>query len=386
MKPSMPPLRPLPSWFFLSFGCALGVVSPLAQANDWLTCTALTDDSERLACFDQKAKQFADPLTLQSPPPGPAVVEVLKAEEPEPETPVVSAAQRAEAQPSEITRFWDLEHATSRDTFELRAYRPVSLGFTGGTPVNRQPSTPAAGHTAASPVAYQPGEVKLNLSVRTKLVSGLLRRGDDPLRDSLWFGYTQQSHWQLFNQAISRPFRSTDHQPDLTYVFPHFISLPGGWTYRMTGVGIEHQSNGQSLPLSRSWNRTYLIAAADHIADNGDRFTLQARVWKRVRESESRDDNPDISDYVGRGELIGRWSFDTGVGEDMVVHTLSTTLRHSLRGNGRGSAKLEYLRSIGRADSGLRFHVQLFKGYGDSLLDYNVNRTALTAGLSLVDW
>jgi phospholipase A1/A2 len=367
-------------------GLAIAVVSPFAQANDWLTCTALTDDAKRLACFDQKAKQFADPVVLQIPPPEPAVVDVLSAKPPEPEPPVVSAAQRADAQPSEITRFWDLEHATSRDTFELRAYRPVSLSFTGGTPVNRQPSTPAEGHTVASPVAYQPGEIKLNLSVRTKLVSGLLRRGDDPLRDSLWFGYTQQSHWQLFNEPLSRPFRSTDHQPDLTYVFPHFISLPGGWTYRMTGVGMEHQSNGQSLPLSRSWNRTYLIAAADKIADNGDRFTLQARVWNRMGEAAGQDDNPDMSDYVGRGELIGRWSFDTGIGEDAVLHTLAATLRHTLRANGRGSAKLEYLRSIGRADSGLRFHVQLFRGYGDSLLDYNINRTALTAGLSLVDW
>jgi phospholipase A1 len=368
------------------FAVGLTAASPFVHANDWLTCTAQTNDAERLACFDQKAKQFADPVTLQLPEAQPAVVDVLEAAPAETDPPVVSAAQRADAQPSEITRFWDLEHATSRDTFELRAYRPVSLSFTGGTPVNRQPSTPAEGHTAASPVAYQPGEVKLNLSVRTKLVSGLLRRGDDPLRDSLWFGYTQQSHWQLFNKPLSRPFRNTDHQPEITYIFPHFLSLPGGWNYRMTGVGIEHQSNGQSLPLSRSWNRAYLMAAADKIADNGDRFTLQARFWKRISEDDSVDDNPDISDYVGRGELIGVWSFDKGVGEDAVLHTLSATLRHTLRSNNRGSIKLEYLRSIGGVDSGLRFHVQLFKGYGDSLLDYNVDRTALTAGLSLVDW
>lgn len=368
------------------FALGVAAASPLAHANDWLTCTAQTDGAQRLACFDEKAKQFADPLVLQAPPPAPAAVDALAATPPEAPPPVVSAAQRADAQPSEITRFWDLEHATSRDTFELRAYRPVSLSITGGTPVNRQPSTPAEGHTATSPVAYQPGEIKLNLSVRTKLVSGLLRSGDDPLRDSLWFGYTQQSHWQLFNKPLSRPFRSTDHQPDLTYVFPHFIGLPGGWTYRMSGAGIEHQSNGQNLPLSRSWNRLYLMAAGDKIAANGDRFTLQARVWKRISEQDSVDDNPDISDYVGRGELIGRWSFDTGVGDDTVLHTLAATLRHTLRASNRGSVKFEYLRSVGRADSGLRFHVQLFKGHGESLLDYNVNRTSLTAGLSLVDW
>jgi phospholipase A1 len=34
----------------------------------------------------------------------------------------------------------------------------------------------------------------------------------------------------------------------------------------------------------------------------------------------------------------------------------------------------------------LRLHLQLFSGYGDSLLDYNRRRTVLSVGLSLVDW
>ena len=36
--------------------------------------------------------------------------------------------------------------------------------------------------------------------------------------------------------------------------------------------------------------------------------------------------------------------------------------------------------------TGLRYHVQLFNGYGDSLLDYNKRRNVLSVGLSLVDW
>jgi phospholipase A1 len=361
---------------------ALLAVLPTAHANDWLTCAGVTDSAERLACFDQKAKQFANPVELQSPPPVPYTAPATAA----PEPPVVSAAQRAEAQPSEITRFWDLEHATARDNFELRAYRPVSLSLVGGHPVNTLPDSPAAGRTPASTTPYQPGELKINLSVRTKIMSGFFHRDDAPLRDSLWFGYTQQSYWQLFNSEISRPFRSTDHEPELIYVFPHFMSLPGGWTYRMSAAGLVHQSNGQSLPLSRSWNRAFVMGAADKIADNGDRFTLQARVWRRIDEKPDQDDNPDISDFVGRGEIVGRWSFDSGVGTDKTLHTLGLTLRHALRSSGRGSARLEYLRSIGRADTGLRFHAQIFSGYGDSLIDYNRNRTVFAAGLSLVDW
>jgi phospholipase A1 len=217
-------------------------------------------------------------------------------------------------------------------------------------------------------------------------MSGFFHRDNAPLRDSLWFGYTQQSYWQLFNGDVSRPFRSTDHEPELIYVFPHFISLPGGWTYRMSAAGVVHQSNGQSLPLSRSWNRAFVMGAADKLADNGDRFTLQTRVWRRMDEKPGQDDNPDISEFVGRGEIVGRWSFDSGVGTDKTLHTLGLTLRHSLRASGRGSARLEYLRSIGRPETGLRFQAQLFSGYGDSLIDYNRKRTVFAAGLSLVDW
>jgi phospholipase A1 len=357
-----------------------------ALASDWLDCATVTDNAERLACFDQKALQFANPLALQSPPPvlyGSDVAGAAPAPAPASST---SAAQRISAQPSEITRFWDLEHAIARNNFELRAYRPVSLSLSGGSAVNRNPSPSAAGNVPTAEVNYQPGELKINLSVRTKIVSGILRGGSDPLRDSLWFGYTQQSYWQLFNKDISRPFRNTDHEPELVYVFPHFMALPGGWTYRLSAAGLVHQSNGQSLPLSRSWNRTYVMGAADKIADNGDRFTLQARVWRRMSEKAGKDDNPDISDFVGRGELVGRWSFDAGLGTDRTLHTLGFALRHSLRSSGKGSVRLEYLRSIGRADGGLRFHAQLFSGYGENLLDYNRNRTVASLGLSLVDW
>jgi len=67
------------------------------------------------------------------------------------------------------------------------------------------------------------------------------------------------------------------------------------------------------------------------------------------------------------------------------------TLRHSLRANGNGSVRLEWLRNFDHGgfvgnNSGLRLHTQLFSGYGDSLVDYNRRRTVLSVGLSLVDW
>jgi phospholipase A1/A2 len=346
-----------------------------------LHCPTITDNAARLACYDSWAQQAQSP----APSATSAASATATTTTPTPAVVAQTTEQRVARQPSEITRFWDLEKATEKETFQLRGYRPVSLAVSGANRVSTLPSSPTNGSPAA-PVAFSTSEMKINLSVRTKIATGLLHRSDHPLNDSLWFGYSQQSYWQLFNGGISRPFRATDHEPELMYVFGHALPLPGGWVYRMSGAGVVHQSNGQSLPLSRSWNRAYVMAAADKITATGHRFTLQAKAWQRLREDPAKDDNPDISDLVGRAEITGRWSFDTGPEKDLTTHSLGLTVRHSLRSQARGSMRLEYLRSLGNANSGLRFHTQLFSGYGDSLIDYNQRRTTFSVGLSLVDW
>ena len=140
-----------------------------------------------------------------------------------------------------------------------------------------------------------------------------------------------------------------------------------------------HQSNGQSLPLSRSWNRVYLMTGMEL----GNHFSVNARLWKRVPESAGSDDNPGISDYIGRGELSAFWNYDRD-------NTLGATLRSALSSSGRGSVRLEWLQTLGSGllggKSNLRLHTALFSGYGDSLIDYNRKRTVFSVGLSLVDF
>ena len=281
---------------------------------------------------------------------------------------------------SALSRFWELEAGSACATFGIRGYRPISLSLIGADQVNRQPASDNPLNNAAGPMAYRTSETRIQLSVRTKIAQGLLTRGQPEARDSLWFGYTQQSYWQLFTGALSRPFRSTDHEPEFIYVYPTDARLPGGWRLRYSGLGVVHQSNGQSLPLSRSWNRAYLMAGAEH----GDRWRVQVRAWARLPERRGDDDNPGIGNTIGRGELALWWRPDP-------AHELGLTLRHSLRSVARGSSRLEWLRALGpgsrpQASSGLRLHVQLFSGYGDSLLDFNRRRTVLSVGLSLVDF
>jgi phospholipase A1 len=162
----------------------------------------------------------------------------------------------------------------------------------------------------------------------------------------------------------------------MMYVYPTLVALPGGWRWSYLGLGAAHQSNGQTLPLSRSWNRTYLMAGFEL----DDRFQLAARLWRRWSEDAEKDDNPDISSYIGRAELTGRWNYNRD-------NTFGATLRNNLRSNGRGSLRLEWFKAIGDpVTSNLRLHTQLFHGYGDTLADYNRKRTVLSIGLSLVDF
>ena len=370
------------------------VTAPPPLALDtWRQCAASTDNQARLACFDAWAQQ-QEPLT---PPPatqwsrlpaeaaasaamptdaataaagGLAIAPAL----PLPATPTNGGCR--DARYSEISRHFELEPGSDCGTFSLRGYRPLSVSVVQGSRVNGQPFSPSRG--AALAQNYQRHEMRIQVSARTKVAQGLLTGPRSSGKDSLWFGYTQQSYWQLFNGGISRPFRSTDHEPEVFYVYPTDAPLPWGGRWRYSGVGLVHQSNGESNPLSRSWNRWYVMTGAEWRSG----WQLHLKAWKRVAENAENDDNPGIQDYVGRGEARLLWNVND-------QHILGLTVRGT-PGRGRGSGRLEWLRTLGEGWNGgksnLRLHVQLFSGYGDSLLDYNYKRTALSVGLSLLDF
>lgn len=354
----------------------------------WQRCALLQKDKEaRLACFDGWAAEQASSRAAPVPPApalavAPARDPASPMDRPQPVTLVMAAPAAHDCTNprfSELSRFWELEAGSDCGTFSIRGYRPISLSLIASDSINTQPSSPSADHTAAQALPYSRNETSIQLSVRTKIAKGLLTR-DSLARDSLWFGYSQLSHWQFFNSGLSRPFRTTDHEPELTYIYPAQADLPLGWQLRFVGVTAVHQSNGQSLPLSRSWNRTVLTAGIEH----GARLRVTGRVWKRMPEAAENDDNPDLSDFVGRGELAGSWDMNRN-------NTLGVTVRHSMKAAGRGSVRLEWFKSLGDegqalGKNSLRLHVQLFSGYGDTLVDYNRHRTKLSMGLSLVDW
>ena len=72
----------------------------------------------------------------------------------------------------------------------------------------------------------------------------------------LFFAYTNLSFWQAYNSRFSSPFRETNHEPEMFLLIPQKWSL-FDWHNQLIAIGFNHQSNGQTGTLSRSWNRIY---------------------------------------------------------------------------------------------------------------------------------
>ena len=332
----------------------LALCTPLG-AQTVADCVAEQDGPRRLACYD---RLFREQRAAPDSAPAAAVAKEQPAN-PRTETLLVSTF---------FDKAWELTPATKRGTFVVRTYLPnFVLPMHYSSRLNTAPSSPT--HPAAPPLAtYRPVEAKLQLSLRAKVAEGLLLPDAD-----LWFAFTQRSLWQVWNPQQSSPFPSTDYQPEAIYVVPvpaRLGTLPGGWTWRMAQFGLAHQSNGQGDPYSRSWNRVWAAAAFDH-----GEFGLTVKAHHRLHER-SNDDNPDLTDHIGNGEIVASWLPG--------LATTSVTWRTSLRAARRGSLQVDWTYPVNPAQpSGLRWYAQLFTGYGETLLDYNHRQTSLGLGLTL---
>jgi phospholipase A1 len=353
-------MRCQPFCCLLPIGIAvLMTASPAAWGQDGTRCAAEPDPAKRLACYDRLFRPDPD-ATAAPPPPAPASA---------PATTSAAAPPLPASSGSIMSRLWELDAADKRRKFVVRTHLPNFLlpaHYTSN--LNRAPQSPT--RPASTPNdRYRPLEAKLQVSLRAKAASDVLLPNAD-----LWLAYTQRSLWQLWNSQESAPFRSTDYQPEAIYVLPapdELRSLPFGWRWQMVQAGMAHQSNGQAVPLSRSWNRVYLGAGFER-----GEFGLQWRVHRRIDESRRDDDNPDLTDYIGRGEIVATWLPGTA--------TAALAWRTNLRSLNRGSLQLDLTYPVDSDEpAGLRWYVQVFSGYGETLLDYNHRQTTLGLGLSL---
>ncbi|MFT4249181.1 MAG: phospholipase A [Pseudomonas sp.] len=363
--------------------------TPLAHAQEVApqpataqACTSITSNAARLVCYDQalghtaegtrEADQAADqarvqqqaieqeqaPATRRS-----AVADFFKSSPDAASRDAIANAGRG----SLLDSRWELAKDSKLGTFQLRAYKPVYLLPAFWTSDrNELPSSPNPDNSVTTPQALDSTELKFQLSFKTKVAENLFGDNGD-----VWVGYTQSSRWQAYNAEQSRPFRETNYEPEVMLLFRSNYDI-AGWRGRMTGISLDHMSNGRSDPLSRSWNRVILNFGLDR-----ENWALVLRPWFRIKEDASDDNNPDIEDYMGRGDATLVWNRDG--------HEVSLMARHSLRGGDRshGALQLDYGFPISNL---LRGHIQVFDGYGESMIDYNHKATYIGVGVSLLEW
>ena len=348
---------------------ALAAAFPAAAtAQDPAACAAL-DDAKRLACYDAIYRPSAAPAAPpQAGLPKPIVPPAARNEPSALEAVATAPSGKGLATDDYLTKFWELDADSKRGTFVVRTYQPnFLLPAHYSSNINKAPATPTHPDGGTFP-QYRKTEAELQLSLRAKVLEDVLLPHAD-----LWLAYTQQSIWQMWNGQDSAPFRSSDYQPEAMFVVPvpeKTGDLGGGWRWRMLLAGVAHESNGYGLPLSRSWNYAYVGTTLTH-----DDIALRARFNQRLFEA-GVDDNPHITDYIGSTELSAAWL----PGET----TMQLTARTSFKSFQRGSLKFEWTRPVWSVKpDGLRWYVQLFSGYGETMLDYNHRQNSIGLGFTL---
>lgn len=207
-------------------------------------------------------------------------------------------------------------------------------------------------------------EIKFQLSLKVMLLNDLWQNS------YIHAAYTQLSFWQLYaKERASAPFRETNHEPEFIWTIPlkHEVF---GFSARQVSFKLNHQSNGKSEPLSRSWNRII----GEYVAER-DRVALSVSGWWRVEESSQDDDNPDIEDYMGRLSVGAAYIGDT--------HTFALGIRNNAETDNRSGAQFDWQFPLSGKLNG---YVQVYTGYGESLIDQKDYANRISLGISLTDW
>lgn len=270
---------------------------------------------------------------------------------------VVMGAFRLVSADSLIDRRNNYEDKSEDNPFVLTTHRanyffPIAYNVDPNSAPFSDPGDPAVHHT----------EVKFQISVKFEIARGLFYG-----YGRLGIGYTQQSYWQAYN-GESTPFRETNYEPEPMLSFP--MDYDTGWFHlRMLRASFDHQSNGRADDLSRSWNRI----VGEALLEWEDLY-LKVRPWYRLPEPNGKDDNPDINDYMGYGDLeflyqLGRQQF-------------GLLLRENVR-TSKGAFQLEWSFPMHRKFS---WFLQYFDGYGESLIDYNHHNRRVSLGVLLANW
>ncbi len=366
-----------------SVGGAVLVAALPAAGQSWADCTRIESDRERLACFDAmaagehhgsredetpdvtgRAAAGDEPIARrEEAAAGDAVAPVAENRLASGTLPAAPLPAISAADPLALEKRLRSERSGERNPFVMRGFKPNYI----------MPATYTPTDLSRDVYDFDPqhAETKFQLSFQFDWWNEPLGPGT-----SAYFGYTQLSLWQTYNTELlgedpdsSSPFRETNYEPEVGLSIDLDHSL-GGLTFRRARLSFIHASNGQGGDRSRSWNR---LAAG--VAFGRGNFAGQLRGWYRIPEA-TEDDNPDITDYMGHGDLLLAYKWRE--------QTLALTLRNNLDlSENKGAVQVDYSFPLNKRVKG---YVQYFNGYGESLIDYNRSVSRIGVGIALTDW
>ncbi|MCR4297746.1 MAG: phospholipase A [Gallionella sp.] len=191
-----------------------------------------------------------------------------------------------------------------------------------------------------------------------------------PALGKLHFGYTQTAVWDM--GVDSKPFHDTSYRPSLFWQkrLDESEAMP-----RYLRVGYEHESNGKDGINSRSIDLAYIQPAWRADFNDGKSLIFAPRFHSYL----DKTDNPDIAHFRGYADWLLRYG-------DERAWILSGRLRAGTAGHTSTQLDISVpFRKPLFARTGGFLHLQLFSGYGETVLDYNQRHPAqLRAGFSIV--
>lgn len=183
----------------------------------------------------------------------------------------------------------------------------------------------------------------------------------DIVKDYNWlknmhFAYTQTSLWNL--SADSAPFEDSSYRPSLFWDI--FTEKNGFWP-SLIRTGIEHESNGRDEEASRSIDTLFFWPFWGGTWHERD-WLIAPKAYAYTSRGEY---NKNIDDYRGYVDLYIRY----GRENDWL---LSTTLRHAEKNRNMVQVDASFpVRKNIFSRTGGYIYIQLFHGYGESLLSYD---------------
>lgn len=265
----------------------------------------------------------------------------------------------AGTRPSAVESRLQQDFSQGERDYILMAHRP---NFILPVAYNSKPNNEP--FTAINPDAPELDKTEAEFQVSFKFPLARRLWGDN----DLLMGYTAKSWWQVYNDddVVSSSFRETNYEPEVFLRHYGGPELLGG---RLAGfdLGLNHQSNGRSEALSRSWNRVM----GQTVLDYGD-LAFALRAWYRIPEDEEDDDNPHMHRYLGYGDIRALWAPNH--------NTFTFMLRP-----GTEEVGYEFTWSYPISEW-LRVYALYFNGYGESLLDYDKRVERVGIGIALTDF